>query len=99
MPYLKQLPRSEKTVASALRDGGYQTWHVGKWHLGGEGFYPQQYGFDVNVGGCELGSPHKGYFSPWHIPTLPDGPEGTYLTDRSTSTSRGPVFWWRGTWR
>jgi len=84
VPYLKQMPLSEKSLASALRDGGYQTWHVGKWHLGGPGFYPEQHGFDVNVGGCEWGCPLEGYFSPWRIPVLEDGPEGEYLTDRLT---------------
>ncbi len=84
VPYLKQLPLSEKSLASALRDGGYQTWHVGKWHLGGRGFYPESHGFDVNVGGCEFGHPPQGYFSPWGIPGVSDGPDGAYLTDRLT---------------
>ncbi|HOS42912.1 MAG TPA: sulfatase-like hydrolase/transferase, partial [Armatimonadota bacterium] len=64
-PYLKELPASETTLAAALRAGGYRTWHVGKWHLGGPGHDPQAHGFDVNVGGCERGCPAKGYFSPW----------------------------------
>jgi len=87
VPYLKHLPQTEKTVAAALREGGYTTWHVGKWHLGGEGHYPHQHGFDVNVGGCELGCPMRGgYFSPWTIPALADVdvPEGVYLTDYLT---------------
>ncbi|MCK4515893.1 MAG: sulfatase, partial [Spirochaetaceae bacterium] len=41
-------------------------------------------GFDVNIGGCHWGMPNNGYFSPWGIPTLEDGPEGEYLTDRLT---------------
>ncbi len=87
VPYIKDMPLSEKTLAHALSDGGYRTWHVGKWHLGGEGHYPQDVGFDVNIGGCEHGSPAKGgYFSPWSIPALKDAdvPEGTYLTDYLT---------------
>ena len=82
-PYLKGLPAGEVTVAEALRQGGYQTWHIGKWHLGGPGHLPEDYGFDVNVGGCEWGSPGRGYFAPWHIPNLPgnDVPPGTHLTD------------------
>ena len=84
VPYVKHLPLSEKTIASALRDGGYQTWHVGKWHLGEEPYYPDKHGFDVNIGGCGWGMPKKGYFSPWGIPTMSDGTEGEYLTDRLT---------------
>ncbi len=84
VPYLHHLPLHETTVATALKQGGYQTWHVGKWHLGGPEFYPEHHGFDVNVGGCNWGAPAKGYFSPYEIPTLSDGPEGEYLTDRLT---------------
>ncbi len=57
---------------------------MGKWHLGGGNFLPENFGFDVNIGGCEWGHPSYGYFSPYHIPTLEDGPEGEYLTDRLT---------------
>ena len=84
VPYIKELPLSEKTVAGALRAKGYATWHVGKWHLGGPGHYPENLGFDVNIGGCEWGMPAKGYFSPWSIPTLADAAPGTYLTDHLT---------------
>ncbi len=90
VPYLYGLPDSETTLAQVLKDRGYSTWHVGKWHLGGEGAYPQDRGFDINVGGCELGSPAgkdgNGYFYPWSIPVLKDLdlPEGTYLTDYLT---------------
>jgi arylsulfatase A-like enzyme len=94
-PYIKDLPGTEFTLAAALRAGGYQTWHVGKWHLGGPNHRPEQHGFDINVGGCEWGSPSKGYFAPWQIPVLPghDVPPGTeltgYLTDRAISLIRG----------
>ncbi len=83
-PYLHYLPRTEVSLAQALREGGYQTWHVGKWHLGDEPFYPEHHGFDVNIGGCHWGHPQGGYFSPWHHPTLPDAAPGTYLTDHLT---------------
>jgi arylsulfatase A-like enzyme len=83
-PYVKHLPLEEYTLASALRDHGYQTWHVGKWHLGEQDFWPEKQGFDVNIAGCQMGHPWSGYFSPWNIPTLPDGQEGEYLTDRLT---------------
>lgn len=83
-PYIDHLPIEEKSLARALKEGGYTTWHVGKWHLGKRPFYPENHGFDVNIGGCWWGHPHNGYFSPWGIETLQDGPEGEYLTDRLT---------------
>ena len=85
-PYRKGLPDGETTLADALRHGGYQTWHVGKWHLGETGHLPQNHGFDVNIGGSHLGHPHKGYFAPWHLPEMPQEaiPDGTYLTDYLT---------------
>ena len=82
-PYKKYLDESEYTIASALRDRGYKTCHIGKWHLGGPGCIPEKHGFDVNFGGCHMGCPHT-YFSPYNIPTLADGPDGEYLTDRLT---------------
>jgi arylsulfatase A-like enzyme len=84
VPYVDHLPLEEVSLASALKEGGYNTWHVGKWHLGGEPYYPDRHGFDVNVGGCEWGCPLDGYFSPYDIPLLENGPEGEYLTDRLT---------------
>jgi len=84
VPYFRELPETEYSLASALRDQGYQTWHVGKWHLGGRRSMPTDHGFDVNVGGFDVGLPPNGYFSPYKFPTLEDGPEGEYLTDRLT---------------
>ncbi|MCL1888598.1 MAG: sulfatase [Kiritimatiellaeota bacterium] len=85
-PYVKQLSLSERSLARSLKeDGGYATWHVGKWHLGQEPHWPEHHGFDVNIGGCEMGSPWRhGYFSPWKIPTLSDDTPGEYLPDRLT---------------
>src|SRR5690606_37957701 len=77
------LPTNEYSLARSLRAGGYRTWHVGKWHLGPRRCWPDQHGFDVNIAGCEWGHP-KSYFSPYQSPTLADGPDGEYLTDRLT---------------
>ena len=82
-PIIQQLPLEEVTIAEALRDAGYATAFIGKWHLGGTNFYPEKQGFDLNVGGCDRGHPPS-YFSPYQIPTLPDGPPGEYLNDRLT---------------
>ncbi len=84
VPYLHYLPLEQKSIASALKEGGYQTWHVGKWHLGDEAFYPEHHGFDLNIGGCHMGCPYHGFFAPWNIPTLENAPDGTYLTDHLT---------------
>ncbi len=84
VPYFAGLPLSELSLAAALREGGYQTWHVGKWHLGGEITGPRRHGFDVNLGGSGWGYPRGGYYSPYGMPNLADGPAGEYLTDRLT---------------
>lgn len=78
------LPLEEKTIAKALKEAGYKTYHIGKWHLGSKPFWPENHGFDKNIGGCDWGAPRYGYFSPYKIPTLADGEEGEYLTDRLT---------------
>ncbi|MGI6256082.1 MAG: sulfatase [Acutalibacter sp.] len=85
VPYVDHLPLEEYTLPKALRDNGYHTWNVGKWHLGEREYYPEHQGFEVNLGGCSWGHPVQGYFAPWGIETLPsDVPEGTYLTDYLT---------------
>lgn len=83
-PLLTQhLPLEEFTIAEALQEGGYRTAFMGKWHLGGTNYFPEHQGFDINIGGCEKGTPPS-YFSPYRLPNLPDGPPGEYLTDRLT---------------
>ncbi|MBN2132374.1 MAG: sulfatase-like hydrolase/transferase [Sedimentisphaerales bacterium] len=89
--YRDRLPLEEVTLAEALKQHGYATFFAGKWHLGGEGFYPEDQGFDVNKGGIERGGPYGGkkYFSPYGNPRLPDGPAGEHLPDRlATETCR-----------
>lgn len=85
----QQLPLEEVTIAEALKKAGYTTGAIGKWHLGGEGFLPQNQGFDVNIGGNHAGSPPT-YFYPYKnavksIPGLEKGQPGEYLTDRLTT--------------
>jgi arylsulfatase A-like enzyme len=81
--WTKYLPLEEITIAKALKEWGYATASIGKWHLGDEEYYPEQHGFDVNVAGFDKGNTSR-YFSPYEIPTISDGPEGEYLTDRLT---------------
>ena len=76
------------TLAEVLKARGYVTGHVGKWHLGPEGFGPTDQGFDVNIAGDHTGTPMS-YFAPFarpggSMPGLEKAPEGEYLTDRLT---------------
>ncbi len=95
----KELPLNEVTLAEILREHGYATWHVGKWHLGHDGFLPQQQGFDVNIAGNHSGAPAS-FFWPYghgnskaaakyHGSPVPDlfegGKEGEHLCDRLTT--------------
>ena len=93
--YVSNLPLEEVTIAEALREAGYQTAFMGKWHLGTETYYyPEHQGFDLNVGGRDFGAPGS-YFYPfagtWKIPTTGKiqkkpgpvgGKPGDYLVDR-----------------
>ncbi len=81
---LSHLPLAETTMAEALARAGYKNYFVGKWHLGGKHYWPGRQGFDRNIAGTAAGLPVFGYFAPYHIKTLPEGPRGEYLTDRLT---------------
>lgn len=85
-PYWMEL--DEITIAEMLKPAGYSTCHIGKWHLGHRWWYPDKQGFDINIGGCEIGQPPT-YFDPYYqnerrssIPTLPPRRQGEYLSDR-----------------
>jgi len=44
------LPGSEVTIAEMLKEKGYHTVHIGKWHLGNSGdFHPNAQGFDESL--------------------------------------------------
>jgi len=82
------LALEEVTIAEALKQNGYQTFFAGKWHLGSQGHFPEDQGFDINIGGNHTGSPRGGYYAPWNNPQMPDkGNPGEYLTDRLTDES------------
>ena len=87
------LPHAERTLATQLREAGYFTAHIGKWHLGDANHYPETHGFDVNIGGTHWGAPET-FFWPYrgatrfpeyrYVPHLAFGQPGEYLTDRLT---------------
>ncbi len=82
------LPHQSLTMAEVFKANGYTTCHIGKWHLGGEEFWPLTHGFDQNIGGNHRGQPPS-YFFPYEqgaikLPGLAEGQAGEYLTDRLT---------------
>ncbi len=81
----QQLPLEETTLAERLRDAGYATAMIGKWHLGGTGFTPREQGFDVY---------HPG--QPTTKPSDTEGGKGEYdLTreaERFIDANRGRPF-------
>ncbi len=85
--YNDRLPLDQLTIAEIVREHGYATFFAGKWHLGPEGFWPEQQGYQVNRGGWTGGGPYGGkkYFSPYGNPRLTDGPDGEHLPDRLAS--------------
>ncbi|MEM8898893.1 MAG: sulfatase [Bacteroidota bacterium] len=77
------LSNEQFTFIHLFKERGYQTASIGKWHLSES---PELQGFDINIAGSRRGNPGKnGYFSPYHVKPLQDGPEGEHLTDRLTS--------------
>jgi arylsulfatase A-like enzyme len=84
----QQMPLEEVTIAEALKSVGYATASIGKWHLGDQPYLPENQGFDLNIGGSNLGFPPS-YFCPYKsknfsIDKLSGCKEGEYLTDRLT---------------
>lgn len=84
------LPLEEETLAERLKKLGFATLYVGKWHLGEEGYHPEEQGFDFNIGGNDLGQPPS-YFDPYQLPdgnpdyvlkNVPPRKEREFLTDR-----------------
>lgn len=91
---IHNLGSDETTIAELLRESGYLTFHVGKWHLGDAANSPESQGFDLNIGGTHWGAPAT-FFWPFrgafgqsrefrYVPGLGIGKEGQYLTDRFT---------------
>lgn len=90
-----ELDHERILLPEALKEGGYNTAFLGKWHLMPNGkpdfkeHYPTSHGFDINIGGREWGQP-KGpgkYFSPFGMPNLDDGKSGDFLTDKLTDAA------------
>lgn len=83
-PNKLQLGLEEITLAEALKTKGYSTAHVGKWHLGGQGYEPEKQGFDVNIAGDHRGAP-RSFFGPFDMPNFAAGSNDDELTERLTT--------------
>ena len=95
--YVMNLPLKELTIAETLKNNGYSTSCIGKWHVCKDSiFFPQNQGFDENIGGSGRG--HSAdyfypYYGKWRMAeghpwiewnTVKGGKPGEYLTDRLT---------------
>ena len=73
-----RLPNAYVTYAELMKQTGYSTAFLGKWHLGKDEYIPENQGFDFVIGGRQHSGPPGGYFAPFtgdsNIPaTWPDG--------------------------
>ena len=86
IPGVNVLDPNIVTWAQVAQSAGYRTATMGKWHLSKD---PLPYGFDVNIGGTQSGSPPRGYYPPHNVPGLRGSPKGEYLTDRLNDEAVG----------
>ena len=84
------LPAHEVTLGSALKDLGYHTGLVGKWHLGsGKQFYPTNRGYDEFVGLLQGLTLYMDPSSP-HLVTSPE--PDTADSRKYVLTKRAPYY-------
>ena len=89
-----------KVIPQYLKVVGYNTYHIGKWHISKN---PMDFGFDVNIGGSDAGFP-KSYFPPYKNVDV-EGSGAAYLTDVLTekavtlmTASKEPFFMYCATY-
>lgn len=97
---IESLPLEEVTIAEKLKEHGYLTAHIGKWHIGDYMHFPENQGFDVSIAASQRGAPPT-YFFPYKAFAFREyrfvgdlgadaqgkyftNREGEYLTDRLT---------------
>lgn len=93
-PYWMEL--KEVTLAELLKQAGYFTTHIGKWHLGTDEYYPEKQGYDLNIAGNDMGQPVN-YFDPYvnnqgvGFPNVKPRVKGEYLEDRLSSEMKSVI--------
>ena len=78
---VSQLPRNLPTIASVLKEAGYATAHLGKWHVGR--LAPGNHGFDLDDGANTNQGPGRD--------PKPNPEQGTAITDRGIEFMRAQV--------
>lgn len=81
---VQHLPYDQPTLPKVLKENGYRTALIGKWHLGEDSASTLRQGFDLHIPDYNRGWATT-YFSPYGMKGLEGGPKGEYLTDRLTS--------------
>jgi len=83
------------SIGQAMKNNGYHTFYLGKWHLGGDEKAPGGVGFDKSVAAGQAGATSS-HFAPYNtsrgkaggkekpIPDLDNTPKDEYLADRLT---------------
>ncbi len=83
------------SIGQAMKEAGYATFFVGKWHLGEDEAAPMHVGFDESIAAGKAGAT-RSHFAPYNvgrsagnekemaIPDIDSAPENEYLTDRLT---------------
>jgi len=94
-PLNDAMPLEEVTVGQLLKTKNYHTFFAGKWHLGPDDkYFPQNRGFDVNIGGHHAGGPYTGkkYFAPFENPEIKEeSPAGEHLPARLAREAVGYI--------
>jgi arylsulfatase A-like enzyme len=76
-----ELALEEVTLGEAMRDGGYQTFYAGKWHLGKNAFDADAQGFEIYAGDDKLGN----YGQDWMFGDRMTAAALTFLKNRDSA--------------
>lgn len=99
------MEHEEISIAEILKEQGYRSGYIGKWHLGDPAWFPPGQGYDENKGGCDYGQPPS-YFDPYNQPrgrhetlrqgihNLPGRKKGEYLTHREADEAEALIRGW-----